>query len=580
MSDTRNISFHSPDSAVSAGGNPSTSLSLPAGAYPAKVPPTKNGISIMTRRRNSEPNTLNSRGQLLPAAINTGKDSAEIVTEKNAVAGLSSPTRSNSSSASDKSELLFEVNSALSPDSNPMTPRQNPSTPIASYLLPAMTPLAHTSGASLVREVNTADEVLAASSTTKMTYAMVASQSTPRKSSISSLTTSSISDLVKARQDELCNFVIRECSGKFTIAGNPQPSDEAIRTTVMECIQHIWEESIEVMAWSNTEVPVGIYYKFKSGYNDIKTFASVGAYAYHAASNLIKAKLLAFLNFSLSDEQQDAPIARFNDLVSKVKTPFDFRQAKVYIPVCYTAEKSESNSTQYIKGSASYFAGKKKCEVIVYLGRDAGKQENIDKRNKWLEFNGPIIDDMKKRGFKVRILTRAELVETSEYKIAEEVFATKLIEISQVHDALIADTIKRLESKSQLSAKKKSPVLTSTPVADTTKKTRSPQKVRINDEEKNAADPAPATTDTAALQLLAKETAALAMNANPQQIDNLAFLLVRSQRYSSSNAQPTYRRRLDFTSTIGQATASDVEVQTELHHSQQEGTFTSPRNSG
>jgi hypothetical protein len=239
---------------------------------------------------------------------------------------------------------------------------------------------------------------------------------------------------------------------------------------VQGLVAHIWEENIEILSLARYNRHVGIYYPH--GIN--KTVMATGR-AVRNRDEFFKPENVSFLtqygpnaNFKVSSLQELNP---------KVEEPtdFDFSDALIFLPICYTARHVLAGDEFF--DVLKYFVFEKKCSIMIYLGRDAGLEENKVKRAEWLQGHQAYIQQInelnpafwkKNQNIRITITHRHELVKTPQYLYAEFYFARYLANKKPVLSAIKGDVVERLTQKKFLLSKavnihQSSPLAPSTP---------------------------------------------------------------------------------------------------------------------
>ncbi len=230
------------------------------------------------------------------------------------------------------------------------------------------------------------------------------------------------------------------------------------KVLVRELVDHIWEENLEILSLARHNRPVGIYYPH--GIN--KTVMATGR-AVRNREEFFRPENVSFLTQYGPDANFKVPsLQELNPKVEDTAENFDFNNALIFIPICYTARHvlKANDFFEVMK----YFVFEKNCDILVYLGRDGGKAENEVKRSEWLKENMPYFEQIEKMKTEfskqsktsIKMTSRSKFIHTPEYLYAEYYFARYLASKTAILKSISSDVMERLTQKKFLSAVTKS----------------------------------------------------------------------------------------------------------------------------
>jgi hypothetical protein len=212
---------------------------------------------------------------------------------------------------------------------------------------------------------------------------------------------------------------------------NNNMTDEKLETIFRTFVDHIFDETIEFLYWLRLNAlqnrNVGIFYA-----NDL--------------FEVMKRAALESTNFDFHPEKM-AHIRRANldeaRHLDGEKKPFDYENSIVYIPVCFTTEKSLQGKP--LKKVIQFLDNNKVAEIVLYFG--LGKDEQ---REAWLNANKNILESFPDNiKAKIKICLRSEIVKEKIYKEVMKHVAENLLKITSIILAVKGDILNRLQQTSK-----------------------------------------------------------------------------------------------------------------------------------
>jgi hypothetical protein len=252
--------------------------------------------------------------------------------------------------------------------------------------------------------------------------------------------------LYAAVENNLLNSIIESYSFNTTFTQDP-------RIYIRGIIAHIWEENLEILSLARYNRHVGIYYPH--GLN--KTVMATGR-AVRNREEFFKPENVSFLTQYGAKANFKVPsLQELNPKVEDTAENFDFSDAIIFLPICYTARHALIGNEFF--EVLKYFVFEKHCSIMVYLGRDSGLEENKVKRERWIGDNLTYIEQVKalhpefwknNQNILITITHRHELVKTPQYLYAEYYFSRYLASKSAIRNAVVTDVVERLTQKNFL----------------------------------------------------------------------------------------------------------------------------------
>jgi hypothetical protein len=250
--------------------------------------------------------------------------------------------------------------------------------------------------------------------------------------------------LTLAAQNKLVAELLKAYPLNSTFVGDHKEYIESL-------VYHIWEENLEILSLARYNCHVGIYYT--PGIN--KTVQATGR-AVHYIKGFFKPENVSFLTEYRKDAIFNVPsLQELNPKIANTSKDFDFSDAIIFLPICYTARHAVK-AHEFFEVMQS-FVFEKKCPIMIYLGRDAGLEENKIKRKEWLEGNQTYIQQIKEMypdfwkenhsKIAITITHRHELIKMPQYLYAEYYFAHYLANEITILDAIKKDVFDRLIQK-------------------------------------------------------------------------------------------------------------------------------------
>jgi ribosomal protein S18 acetylase RimI-like enzyme len=241
-------------------------------------------------------------------------------------------------------------------------------------------------------------------------------------------------NLINVAQEDLINSILKEQ------AFNVTDTDDA-RKHVKDSLTKIWDENVEILSMARLaryRCHVGIFYTPPIN----RTVEITGRFLVNL-EEFFNPGNVSFLN--QYGKNAAFKVTSLLDLNLKYFEDFDFSDAIIFLPICYTARHGISGEKFF--DIMKYFVFEKKCSIMVYLRGDAAIEDDDKLKELWLSQNECYVQQIKnmKDSFwdenekiYVKIVHRQEMIKTPQYLYAEHYFARY-----RANDNVIIATIKQ-----------------------------------------------------------------------------------------------------------------------------------------
>jgi hypothetical protein len=211
--------------------------------------------------------------------------------------------------------------------------------------------------------------------------------------------------------------------------------DEDPSVIVQTQLRRFWKQNIEMLALSRLEKSSAVYYR------------EVCSRVMIATGKAISEVDPAFSQFAfIMDHGASLTkqyVQNYSDLAGK-PVEFSSPAANIYIPIYYHSSTNPLSGRPLAK-ALNYFIGEKKWSVTLYLENDNDLQENLAKKNLWLNRNSDMLTQLGKKYGVVLVPNETQAVLTPDNLAgAEAVFLELLATHRSIMSALKKDVKKVL----------------------------------------------------------------------------------------------------------------------------------------